>query len=280
MQKFDFILMTIIKSLLENKLSKSFILTLVMGFALYGVVEGPLAEEKKEEPVSGYFFLDQSVRELQDDYFLNPGSFFVDLGEKLWVKNVGGSKLSCSSCHGSAEQSMRGVAAKYPIYDLKSHKLVNLEQKINQMLVEQMQASPLAYESRDLLSLTSYIARQSSGIPLQVKRAPEAENLYSAGREFFHTRRGQLNLSCANCHEDLVGQKLRGDKISQGQINGFPMYRLMWQDMTSRHRMFEWCNSSLRAEPYPLGSPEYLALEYFLAIRGNGLSYESPSVRR
>ena len=86
--------------------------------------------------------------------------------------------------------------------------------------------------------------------------------------------------TCAQCHDDLAGEKLRGDTNSQGQTNGFPIYRLMWRSMASTHRMFEWCNVSLRAEPHALGSPEYLALELYVAWRGNGLPVEAPAVRR
>jgi L-cysteine S-thiosulfotransferase len=74
--------------------------------------------------------------------------------------------------------------------------------------------------------------------------------------------------------------RLRGDLISQGQVNGFPIYRLLWRKMASRHRMFEWCNTSVRAKPFPLGSQEYLSLELYVAWRGRGMLIESPAVRR
>ena len=111
----------------------------------------------------------------------------------------------------------------------------------------------------------------------------EVESLipfFESGREFFFRRRGQLNIACSQCHDDLAGQKLRGDTISQGQVNGFPIYRLMWRSMASRHRMFAWCNNAVRAEPYSAGSPEYLALELYMAWRARGLPLETPAVRR
>jgi sulfur-oxidizing protein SoxA len=36
----------------------------------------------------------------------------------------------------------------------------------------------------------------------------------------------------------------------------------------------------MRAEPYELGSPEFVALELYLAWRGKGLPVETPAVRR
>ena len=73
---------------------------------------------------------------------------------------------------------------------------------------------------------------------------------------------------------------LRGDRISQGQVNGFPFYRISWRSVGSRHRMFRWCNTSVRSEPYALGSEEYLSLKLYVAWRGRGLLIEAPAVRR
>ena len=77
-----------------------------------------------------------------------------------------------------------------------------------------------------------------------------------------------------------MGQRLRGDVISQGQSNGFPIYRHLWQTLGSAHRMFAWCNNAVRAEPLPYGSDDYVNLELYLAWRGRGLPVETPAVRR
>jgi len=55
---------------------------------------------------------------------------------------------------------------------------------------------------------------------------------------------------------------------------------LLWSEPGSRHRMFEWCMQSVRAEPYARGSQEFIALELYLASRGAGLLIEAPGVRR
>jgi L-cysteine S-thiosulfotransferase len=229
---------------------------------------------------SGYLFLGEGTRELQDDDFLNPGMRAVDRGRAIWNQTDGEAGESCASCHGDAAESMQGVAARYPVYDDERGGLVNLELRINDERVRRMGAEPFRYESDELLALTTYIAHQSRGLPMQVSiDGPEGEH-FERGEELFNTRMGQLNMACTHCHDGLVGQRLRGDLISQGQVNGFPIYRMMWNSMGSRHRMFEWCNTSLRAEPFALGSPEYLSLELYLAWRGRGLPIESPAVRR
>ena len=109
---------------------------------------------------------------------------------------------------------------------------------------------------------------------------PRAEPFRQAGEAFFHRRRGQLDLSCADCHDRLAGLRLRGESVSQGHTNGFPTYRLLWGTLASTHRMFRWCNEAVRSEPFPAGSPEYVNLEYYLRHRGSGLAVETPAVRR
>jgi len=227
---------------------------------------------------SGYLFLGPDTRALQDDEFLNPGIFAIEKGRQLWNQADGAADLSCASCH--EEDDMRGVAARYPQYDEDRGGLVNLELRINEQRTTHMQAEPYPYESEELLALAAYVSYQSRGMPLEVDIDGPAQPYFEQGREFYTTRRGQLDLACTHCHDDHVGSHLRGDVISQGQINGFPFYRLMWNSTASRHRMFRWCNTSLRAEPYDYGSAEYLSLELYVAWRGRGLPMEAPAVRR
>ena len=257
-------------------------LALALGFAagcaLAQALEPSLYEV--DGRMSGYLFLAESTRTLQDDTFQNPGTFEVERGARLWADPAGSEGKSCQSCHGAAETSMKGVAPRYPLYDVDADRLVNLELRINSERELRMGAEPFAYESEELVALTAFISAQSHGMPVEVAIDGPAAPYFAQGREAYFKRRGQLDLACSHCHDDLAGWKLRGDVISQGQINGFPMYRLQWKKLASRHRLFEWCNTSLRAEPYPYGSEEYLALELYVAWRGRGLPIETPAVRR
>ena len=232
-----------------------------------------------EFPVSGYHYMGELVRALQDDDFLNPGLFAVEHGAELWSTADGTAGLSCASCHGDAAQSMRGVAARYPEYDPGQGELVNLELRINEERIGRMGAPALPMESEELLALAAFVTFQSRGMAMEVDISGEARPFFEQGRAFYERRRGQLDLACHQCHDRLAGFRLRGDRISQGHVNGFPFYRLMWRSMGSRHRMFRWCNWAVRAETYPLGSQEYLNLELYVAWRGRGLPIEAPAVR-
>jgi L-cysteine S-thiosulfotransferase len=130
------------------------------------------------------------------------------------------------------------------------------------------------------LALTTFVGFQSRGMPVNVQIDGPARPFFEAGRDFFMRRRGQLDLACTHCHDLNAGQRLRGEVVSQGQSNGFPIYRHLWQTLGSLHRMFIWCNTAVRAEPLPYGSDEYVNLELYLAWRGRDLLIETPAIRR
>ena len=233
-----------------------------------------------EDRRSGYTYLSEENQQLQDDDFANPGLLWVERGRELWQQIDGTAGTSCAGCHGDATTSMHGVRPRYPRFDPQDGKLINLEQQINRCRAERMHAPSYPYESEGLLALTTFVAFQSRGLPVDVRIDGPAQPFFAAGKALYEQRRGQLDLACTHCHERYAGQRLRGDVISQGQINGFPIYRHTWQTLGSTHRMFAWCNTSVRSEPYPLGSDEYVNLELFVAWRGRGLPVETPAVRR
>jgi sulfur-oxidizing protein SoxA len=229
---------------------------------------------------SGEIFLSADLRALQDDDLANPGMLWVDRGAELWSRAAGKSGKSCAGCHGEASRSMRGVAARYPAIDPASGELLNLEHRINRCRVEQQGAAALAYESDELLGLSTFIAHQSRGMIGSVKIEGTARAHFDAGREFYYRRHGQLNLACASCHEMNWGKRLGPETVSQGHSNGFPAYRMEWQTLGSLHRRLRACLFAIRAELPDYGSRTLVDLELFLGWRAQGLPLEAPAVRR
>jgi sulfur-oxidizing protein SoxA len=175
---------------------------------------------------------------------------------------------------------MKGVAARYPVVDPISGRLINVEGRINLCRTVHQQAEPLAYESDALLGLTAFVARQSLGLPIKVETGGAAASFHEAGRAFYHRRQGQVNLSCAQCHDDNAGRSLRGDTISHGLGNGYPAYRLEWQTLGSLHRRLRACSLGVRAVQYDYGSQDYLNLELYLAGRAESVAIETPAIRK
>jgi len=257
--------------------SRIFLFFLVMVFAPVAHA----AEAQKPSPLkSGVEFASAEVRAMQGDDFGNPGMLWVARGEKLWSEAAGKSSKACAACHGEARSSMKGVAARYPRFDPGAARVVNLEGRINLCRTGSQGADPLPYESDELLALTALLAHQSRGAPVSVALDPRNRGNFERGRDFYHLRQGQMNLSCAQCHDRNWGRKLAAETISQGHGNAYPIYRLEWQSAGSLHRRFRSCLFGVRAETLPAGSPEFVDLELYLAWRAGGLTVETPGVRR
>jgi len=237
------------------------------------------AEIPPSDRRSGYDFMSRETRAMQDDDTANPGMLSVLEGGTLWTRKAGGAGKACADCHGDARTSMKGVAARHPSFDAARGRPVNLEQRINACRVDRQGTPPLAYESRELLALSAYVARQSRGRPIEIAVDARTQPFLDAGRATFHRRQGQLNLSCSQCHDDQWGRSLAGNTIPQAHPTGYPIYRLEWQAVGSLQRRLRNCFVGLRAEAYEYGAPELVDLELFLMWRARGMTFEAPAVR-
>jgi sulfur-oxidizing protein SoxA len=246
--------------------------------ALSGAVL-PAAEIPLDQRRSSYEDMSAASKAMQDDDTSNPAMLAVLDGEAMWNAKAGTSAKSCADCHGDAKRSMRGVAARYPAFDEASGRPVDLEQRINLSRERDQGAPAFRYESREMLALSAYIALQSRGEPIASFEDPRLAKFIDHGRGLFHQRQGQLNLSCAQCHDDNWGRHLAGNVIPQAHPTGYPIYRLEWQRLGSLQRRLRNCMTGIRAEPYAFGAPEYVDLALFLMRRARGMTMESPAVR-
>lgn len=227
---------------------------------------------------SGFDFMSSNTQQMQREDALNPGMLWVAEGEALWTEAPTGAK-SCAGCHDDATASMRGVAARYPAFDERRQKPVDLQQRINSCRETQQQQPALAAESRALLGLSSYIGLQSRGLPVAPPDDPRLQPARLRGAALFNTPMGQLNFTCSQCHDDNPGRRLAGSPIPQAHPTGYPIYRLEWQAMGSLQRRLRNCMTGVRAEPYPYGADEMVELELYLNTRAAGMPVETPAVR-
>lgn len=228
---------------------------------------------------SGFDFLGPETRAMQADDTLNPGMLWVLDGEELWRQPAGGAGKSCADCHVEAEASMKGVAARYPAFDAGLQRPITLEARIRSCRQDRQAALPPAPESRELLALMTFVAYQSRGLPIAAGEDERLQPFIARGRALFERRQGQLDLSCAECHDRYWGQRLGGSVIPQAHPTGYPLYRLEWQSLGSLQRRFRNCMTGVRAEPFAFGSPEHAELELYLMWRARGLPVETPAVR-
>lgn len=226
---------------------------------------------------SGWRFRTSETQSLQLDDFDNPGMLTVDAAVDAYSTVEGSAGESCASCHNDVE-SFAGLSASMP--KVKDGKLSVMEDEINNCRTERMGAEKWKWSGADMQGMVALIGLQSRGMPVNVAIDGDAAPFWEQGKDMYYTRYGQLELSCANCHEENYGNMIRADHLSQGQTNGFPVYRLKQAALISRHNRFRGCIRDTRAETFAEGSDEFRALELYVSSRGNGLSVETPSVRQ
>ncbi|WP_298571063.1 sulfur oxidation c-type cytochrome SoxA [uncultured Aliiroseovarius sp.] len=231
-----------------------------------------------DEVMSGWRFRSDQTQTMQMDDFDNPGMLGVENGIEIWSTADGTEGKSCADCHGAPED-MAGVKAVYPKWNDEAQEVRTLQMQVNDCRENRMGAEPWGYDKAPAIDTEALLASVSRGMPVNVAIDGPAQATWEQGKELYYTRFGQLDLSCANCHEQNYGNMIRADHLSQGQINGFPTYRLKNTKLNGVHSRFKGCIRDTRAETFSPGSDEFVALELYVASRGNGLSVEGPSVR-
>ena len=207
------------------------------------VTKAPAADFLKghlDEVYSGWLFRTDDTRAMEQDDFDNPIMVFGEQGMDNWNVADGSEGKSCADCHGAIEEGMKGVRATMPKVNAKGE-LWSME-GLHQRLPDQP-------HGRRSLGLGQWpdeehdgaIAVQSRGMPVNVKIDGAAAPFWEKGKEMYYTRYGQLELSCASCHEENYGNYIRADHLSQGQLTGFPVYRLKTAGVVSIHNRFKGC---------------------------------------
>jgi L-cysteine S-thiosulfotransferase len=242
-----------------------------------GAAAGQPAEDARR---SGFEFMGAATQAMQADDMQNPGMLWVAEGAALWQRKEGRGNRSCADCHDAGTApALRGMAARYPAFDASSRQPVNLQQRINLCRERRQHAPALPLEGRELLSLESHVAHQSRGLPVTPAADERLQPYRARGQALYEQRIGQLHLSCRQCHDQHAGRRLGGSTIPEAHPTGYPTYRLEWQGLGSLQRRLRGCMSGVRAEPWPYGAPELVALELYLAARAGGMRMETPAVR-
>ncbi len=222
-----------------------------------------------------------STQAMQRDDALNPGMLWVLEGEAAWAQPVGCRRALLRRLpRRRAQQSMRGVAARYPAFDAALQRPIDLRQRIA-MCRQRLQPLAIAAPATSRRRWRWRPMSPSSRAGCRWRRPPTRgwTPARERGRALFHQRMGQLDLACSDCHDAHAGRRLGGSPIPQAHPTGYPIYRLEWQGLGSLQRRLRACLSGVRAEPFAWGAAEWIELELFLAWRARGMPLESPAVR-
>ena len=229
--------------------------------------------------VNGPYSMNEDMRKqwIEKEDF-PPYDFALDRGKELFstpFKN-GKTLADCFPNKGV------GVRQNYPYFDEKKDEVVTLELAINRCLQDNGE-KPYSYVKDDMAAVTAYMAFTSRGKPFDIKipNNPHALQAYENGKQYFYQRRGQLNFSCASCHVQSPGERIRAEVLAPalGILNAMPIYRSEWGGMGTTSRRFTSCNSQVRAVPLEPDDPAYRNLEYYLSYMSNGLPISGPGAR-
>lgn len=249
------------------------------GFVTLLAVSALAAEIPPGERRSDTALLSAETRAMQADDTANPGMLTVLDGAEIWEHAPRPGTPACAGCHGAASRSMAGVAARHPAWAAERGRPVSLAGRIGICRQDRQGLAASVPDAPDMLALTAFVAHQSRGAPVAPPEDPRLAPARERGRALFTARMGQLNLSCAQCHDDHWGRRLAGATIPQAHPVGYPIYRLEWQATGSLQRRLRGCLTGIRAEPFPADAPEYVEIELFLMDRARGLAIETPAVR-
>lgn len=249
---------------------------LFCGFLLAIPAAAALAGEAK----SGYEFIKPATRAMQDDDFANPGLLAVEHGQRLFNNRQNGASKACAACHGKdgAKLNTKDIA-RYPIYSKDSAELVTLQMKINRCRTDNTGSKALPTDHPDLVALETFVRNRAIGEAVNVQTDGPMAELLKKGEKLYRTRYGLIDMACYQCHDVYPGRMIRGQKISQGQGNGFPAYRLGTGEITTLNQRIQQCLTLMRAEPFDADSDEIKLMGLFIMSRSNGLKIETPAVR-
>ena len=232
------------------------------------------------EYINGVYAIDQASREQWEAIEeFPPYELNVDKGKSLFNKPFKNGK-TYASCFRNG-----GIAIKqdFPYYDSATGKVITLESAINDCRSKNGEEA-LKWKKGDIADVSAYMAYTSRGNKTNVTVPADegAQAAYKRGKAHFYAKRGQLNMSCADCHQWNAGNRIRADLLSPalGQTTHFPVYRSKWGGLGTMHRRYGGCNKQVRAKPYKAQSDEYRTLEYFHTYMSNGLVMNGPGARK
>jgi sulfur-oxidizing protein SoxA len=218
----------------------------------------------------GWHFMSPALQEMQRDPTQHPGQLAVAEGQALW-RQAAANGRRCADCHADVP----AVAGQYP--RAAGGKPLTLAARIDACRTQHLGLPAEGPDGPAVLALQAAVAQRSAGQPVQP--GPALAAWAARGEALWRQRLGQLNLSCAQCHDDRAGQRLGGAAIPQAHPTGYPTYRLEWQGMGSLERRMRGCVAGVRAEPWPAGADEWRALEAWLMQRAAGMGWEGVALR-
>lgn len=226
----------------------------------------------------GSYAYNKGGKEQRDEMMeMPPFEDNIDAGKKLYEKKFKNGK-SFKDCFPDP-----AIAGEYPKF-IKGKGVVTLSNAINNCLVENGE-KPWKLTKGKIADLEAFFANASKEKGKRIHiviNSKEAAQAYERGKKEYYTQRGYLKLSCANCHVQGAGKRVRNEYLSPlfGAVTHFPVYRMKWQGLGTLERRIKGCEKNQGETPHKPGSKWTREMLYFMAYMSNGLPVDGPDVRK
>ncbi|BBB30182.1 sulfur oxidation c-type cytochrome SoxA [Neptunomonas japonica] len=231
--------------------------------------------------VNGIYAVDADSRAQWEELeSFPPYEFDVEEGERLFKTAFANGK-GYADCF---ENGGVGIRQNFPYWNKEAGTVKTLEQEINECR-ESNGEKPLKWGKGPIAQVSAYMAWTSRDNVFDIK-IPEGDDgalaAYLEGKKFFYTKRGQLNLSCANCHLQGSNVRIRADLAGPalGHTSHFPVFRSKWGELGTLHRRYKGCHKDSRSKPLDMQHETFRNLEYFQTYMSNGLVVNGPGSRK
>jgi len=238
----------------------------------------PKAIKEKDFALGSYAFNSRGKSQYDDIKEMPPYEDAIDAGEALYNKKFANGK-SFKTCFPKAD-----IAGNYPYYDEKKSTVVTITSAINACLVANGEKKWKEKKGK-IAHLEAYLSFQSqeAGKKMEIKiDSQAAADAYERGKKEYYAQRGYLKLSCATCHVQGAGQRVRAEYMSPllGQVTHFPVFRLKWNGLGTLERRMNGCNKDQGENPHKTNSKWMKELLYFMAYMSNGMAIDGPDIRK
>jgi len=228
--------------------------------------------------LGSYSFNSRGKSQYDDIKEMPPYEDAIDEGEELYNKAFANGK-SFKDCFPKTD-----IAGEYPYFDDKKNTVVTITAAIDECLVSNGEKSWNMKKGKSA-KLQAYFsfATQKAGKKVNIKiQSQAASDAYERGKKEYYSQRGYLKLSCANCHVQGAGQRVRAEYMSPllGQTTHFPVFRLKWNSLGTLERRMAGCNKDQGENPHKAESPWMKELLYFMAYMSNGMAVDGPDIRK
>jgi len=228
--------------------------------------------------IGNYAFNSTGAATYEEVKEMPPYEDAIDEGAELYTKKFKNGN-SISICFPDPT-----IGGDYPMFDESRKAVVTLTQAINECITSNGEKKWDEKKGK-LAKVEAFLANKTKEAEKKVNikiQSAEAAAAYERGKEWYYTQRGYLNLSCATCHVQGAGKRVRNESLSQllGHTTHFPVYRLKWQGLGTLERRMVGCNKDQGQNPIKASSKEMKELLYFMAYMSNGMAVDGPDIRK